>query len=353
MNRSKYTLTVGTSLQQTYLDGELELLNSTISKSYQKVLPVVRFNYDFTDTKHVRLDYETSIQEPTIQQLQPVVDNSDPLNLYVGNPDLSPAYVHNWRLNFTTFDPISFISLFAFVDASYSENAIATSQSFTEQQVRISQPVNVDNTFKVSGNAAFGFPIQQLGSRFNISANVSHQDGINVVDDVESKTVQKVIGGIARYDFRYKEIFDLNLRANISRQSTTYEFSEQSNQLFFNKTFAAEANLSFLKNYQLSSSFEYLIYENKTTSEEQSIPLLNVSLSRFFLKAKSGELRFSVNNMLDRNIGISQRADVNYFERVTTNSLGRYFMVSFIYALNKQLNPMGMRPRGGMMRIMR
>jgi hypothetical protein len=81
--------------------------------------------------------------------------------------------------------------------------------------------------------------------------------------------------------------------------------------------------------------------------------LVNLSISRFFLKAKSGELKFSVNNLLDKNIGVTQTADVNYFQLQTSNSLGRYFMVSFIYALNKQLNPMGMRPPRGMMRMIR
>jgi outer membrane receptor protein involved in Fe transport len=353
MNRENFNVTVGSSLQQTYLDGDLILLNEKISKSYQNLLPVARFNYDFTSTKHLRLDYETSVQEPSIQQLQPVVDNSDQLNWYVGNPDLRPAYAHNARLNFATFEPGKFVSFFAFVDATYTRNAITTAQSYTEQQVRISTPVNVSSTTKLSSDATFSFPVQKLGSRFSISANVARQNGINVVENVESGVIQNTYGGRLRYDYRYKEVFDASLGANISRQSAEYEISEQSNQLYFNKTFTAEANLSFLKNYQFTSSLEYLVYENRTNNYEQSIPLVNLSISRFFLKAKSGELKFSVNNLLDKNIGVTQTADVNYFQLQTSNSLGRYFMVSFIYALNKQLNPMGMRPPRGMMRMIR
>lgn len=354
LNRENYSLTVGSSLQQTSLEGELKLLNSTISKSYQNVLPVARFNYDFAMTKHLEASYETSVQEPTIQQLQPVVDNSDPLNLSVGNPSLRPAYNQNWRLNFTTFNPITFISFFSFLDATYTRNAITTAQNFTEQQERISMPVNVSSNTKLSANATFGFPVQKLGSRFSISANATQQRGANVVDETESNIVQNVIGGRLRYDFHYKEIFDLSLGANISRQSTDYEFDEQADQLYFNKTYTAETNLSFLKNYQFSSSLEYLVYQSKTNDYEQSIPFWNMSISRFLLKARSGELRFSVNNILDKRVGISQTADINYFQRQTSNSLGRYFMVSFIYALNKQLNPMGMRRGGpGVIRMMR
>ncbi|HEY9048945.1 MAG TPA: outer membrane beta-barrel family protein [Ohtaekwangia sp.] len=353
VNRSNYSFTAGTSMQQTYLDGDLILLDQKIKKSYQNFLPAAHFNYDFSTTKHIRLDYETSVQEPTIQQLQPVVDNSDQLNWYVGNPELRPAYAHNARFNFMTFEPGKFISFFAFVDATYTKNAITTAQSYTDQQVRISKPVNVSNNTRINSDATFSFPIQTIGSRFSISASATRQNGVNVVEGEESNIAQNTYGGRLRYDYRYKEIFDASLGANISRQSTDYEFNKAANQLYFNKTFTAEANVSFLKNYQFTSSLEYLVYESKTSDYKQSIPLVNLSFSRFLLKAKSGEIRLSVNNLLNKNIGVSQTADVNYFQRQVSNSLGRYYMVSFIYALNKQLNPMGMRPRGGMIRIMR
>jgi hypothetical protein len=71
------------------------------------------------------------------------------------------------------------------------------------------------------------------------------------------------------------------------------------------------------------------------------------------LKNKVAELKLSVNNLLNKALGINQTANLNYLERQTTNSLGRYFMVSFIYSLNKQLNPMAIRRGGTFMRLMR
>lgn len=353
MNRKKYNFTMGGSLQQTFLNGDLKLSDQTISKSYQNVLPVLRFNYDFSDTRHLNIDYETSVQEPTIQELQPVVDNSDPLNLYIGNPNLRPAYEQSLRINFGSFDPMKFVSFFAFMEGTYTTNAIVTGQEYTEEQVRISMPVNVDHSSRLAGDATFGFPIEKLGSRLSISANGSTQSGINVVERQESNIIQNTIGSRLRYDYHYKEILTAGVSASISRQSTEYDFNEQADQLFFNKSLNVDVSLSFLKNYQLASVLEYLVYESKSSNYKQSIPLLNLSLSRFVLKAKSGEIKLSVNNVLDKNLGVTQTASVNYFERVTSNSLGRYYMISFIYALNKQLNPMSMRPRGGMIRVIR
>ena len=80
VNRKKYTMAVGGAMQETYLTGNLEIHDVTINRSFSNFLPVARFNYDFSGNRHLRFDYETSVQEPTIQQLQPVVDNRDPLN---------------------------------------------------------------------------------------------------------------------------------------------------------------------------------------------------------------------------------------------------------------------------------
>ena len=123
---------------------------------------------------------------------------------------------------------------------------------------------------------------------------------------------------------------------------------------FLTKLILPNRTLTLEKKYLLSASFEYLVYESKSANFHQDIPLLNLSLSRFVLKNNSGEIKFAVNNLLDKALGVNQTSSVNYIERTVTNSLGRYFMVSFTYALNKQLNPMGgMRRGGGMMRVIR
>jgi hypothetical protein len=292
------------------------------------------------------------VQEPSIQQLQPVVDNSDPLNIYVGNPALRPAYSQSWRVNFTTFNPVNFMSFFAFADVAYITNAITNARTITEQFVSITKPVNVSDNMNMSGNATVSFPVNKIKSRFSVGGNYRNQRSINLLNDRESTINQQTAGGSLRYSYRYKEVIDFSMSARLDRQLTNYEFN-QPDQVFLNNTYTAEANFTILKNYQLGSNFEFLQYENKNNNFSQNIPLLNISLSRYFLKNNSGELKASVSNLFDKALGINQTASLNYFERQTTNSLGRYFMLSFIYSLNKQLNPMGMRRGGGGIRIMR
>lgn len=354
MNRQKYNFAVGASYQMTNLKGDLISRNATIDRTFENLLPTARFNYDFSNFKHINFNYETSMQEPTIQQLQPVVDNTDPLNIYVGNPTLKPAYSHRGTANFTTFDPAKFVNFFAFLTTTYTTNAITNSQTVNDSLVRVTQPVNVKDNLNVSANINFGFPIKKLNSRINIGPTASASEGINLLNDEENTIHQQTLGGSVRYNFTYKEILTIDLSANLSHQETKYEFDTQQDQVFFNKTYTAESNLNFLKNYSLNAAFDYLIYNSQTTDYNQTIPLLNISVSRFVMKNKAGEIKVGVNNMFDKSLGVTQTATSNYYQQETINNLGRYYMVSFTYALNKQLNPMGMRrPGGGRMMMIR
>jgi hypothetical protein len=250
-----------------------------------------------------------------------------------------------------TFNPVSFVNFFAFADVGHTTNAIVNSQSVNSDLVRVTQPVNTGYATRINSNVNFGFPITRLGSRFNFGGTFRSDKSIALLNDVQNQIKQNTLGADVNYTYRYQETFDITVSADLNQQSSNYQFN-QPDQKFINQTYSAATNLSFLKNYQFTGNFEYLIYSSKTMNYHRAIPLLNLAVSRFVLKNKTGEIKFAVNNLLNKAIGVNQTASVNYIEREITNSLGRYFMLSFTYALNKQLNPMGVR-RGGMMRIMR
>lgn len=351
INRDKYSLTVGTGYQFTQLKGDFISEGGKINRTFQNWVPSLRFNYKFTNTKNINIDYDADVQEPNISQLQPVVDNSDPLNISEGNPNLVPATAHNIRANFITFSPVSFVNFFLLGSATYTENAITTAQTFNAEGVRVTKPVNVKGNTRINANFAVGFPVNKIKSRFNISANISEQFGLNVINNNETDIRTNSIGGTVRYNFAYKEFINLDLSATTSRNQSKYEFNEQANQLFFNNNYEARATFNLAKVYMLSANYELLDYRASGNDFAQQVNLLNVAFSRFVLKNKAGEIKVGVNNILNNDFGASQNASFNFVERTTYNNLGRFWMFSFTYNLNKQLNPMGQR--GGMRMMMR
>lgn len=358
VNRQKYNLGIGATYQVTTLDGATSQISGgvlqrlPVTRTFENFLPSVRVNYDFSSNKHLRFDYETSMLEPTIQQLQPVINISDPLNISVGNPTLKPAYVHTATANYTGFDPARMTNLFAIVTGTYMQNAITFAQVVDPTTlIRNTRPENTDYSFTFNSNINLGLRFRELNSRINIGPTLRFDQSINLLNNLPNKITQRTLGGTIRYNYTLKEILIVDLRTNLSNQQTDYENGAQQGQNFFNRTFAAELSVRFLKHYHFNPDFEYLVYDSRSTNFSQSIPLLSMYVSRSILKNNAGELKFGVSNLLDRNVSIVQTANSNFFQREVNNNLGRYFMLSFTYLLNKQLNPMG--GGGGGRRAMR
>jgi hypothetical protein len=355
LNRELYNLTVGASVQATELKGRLISLEQDITpRPYLNVLPVARFNYNFSNFRRFMADYETSVREPSAIQIQPIVDNRDPLNIYEGNPDLRPSYRHRMQMRFNSFNPLNSFGYFAFASADYTTNAIANAVSVDENLVRTTKPVNVGDNLSLRTSFNINFAATELKSRFMIGANVSRSESVNVLNDLYQDIVNNTLGGNFRYIFRPVDEFELRLTANINTQITQYQFSNDE-QTFLNQSYRSDINWTFFGNYRLQSGYSYQIYEGRSAQFDRKIPMLDVSLSRSFLKNNSGELKLSAFNLLNQDLGVTQTQAVNYYESSVTNSLGRYFMLSFTYSLNRQINPMDRGPgggRGGMRMIM-
>ncbi len=345
LNRDMFNLTIGSGIQNTVLSGEIITREVEIKESYFNFLPVVRFNYDFTSTKRLSANFETSVNEPGLSQLQPLVNNRDPLNIYEGNPDLRPSYRNRLSLRYNSFDPITSFGFFTFLTADYNMNPITNSVTVDQQLVRRIMPVNTDHDLSLRGNFNVNFNVSSLNTRVTLGSTLSHRQSTDILNDISQRINNNLLSGNIRLNFRPGDNFDTYLSANLNHQLTTYEFSTLE-QAYLNQTYSMETNWNFLDNYRLSLAARYMKYEGRTSAFDQDIPMLEFGFSRRFLKSNSGELRLSGYNLLNRDLGVTQSADANYIERQVTNSLGRYFLLTFTYSLNRSLNVFGDGPRG-------
>ncbi len=349
INKTDWNFNLGMQLQQTELDGKLILQNVNIRRSFTNVLPNIRFNKEFTSTKNIRLDYETSVNEPSIDQLSPVIDNSDPLNISAGNPNLRPEYAHRINANYATFNPGTFRNFFANLSFTYSQNRIQYAQTVDDNLVRTTQPINVDKDYQLNGFFNVGFPIKRPYLSMNLNTNTTWTRGYNFINQAENQTDRLIANTGVRFIIRYKELLEMFITANISYNQTHYTLQESLNQDFLNQTYGTEFNLNLPGGLLIASSLNYQIYNSINGSgEDQEVPIWNASVSKFVM-LRRGEIKFSANDILNRNIGINRTADVNYLRQERIYSLAQYFMMSFTYSLT----PIPARGPGGMMRIMR
>lgn len=332
-NRPKYNLTAGVALQHSLLVGDVLGLESPIRRSFTRALPSAYFNYDFKTSRHLRVEYQTRLREPSLEQLQPAVDNSDPLNIYAGNPDLRPEYAHNLGANFMNFDQFTMSSFFVSLNTTYTRDRITNAAQVDSLFRRFMQPVNVKSDLSLNAYASYSTPIRPLKINLNTRFNNSFNRGILFVNDQENTTHRWMNTLSVSFDNRRKEWTDWSIGAEVTQNSTRYSLSTSLNQAFLNQRYFGEITVFPNKKWAIGTGIDYLLYSQQNFGERRSVPLWRANITRYVLKNNKGQLKLAAFDLLNQNIGISRSSQFNYLEEERVRNLARYFMLSFSYSL--------------------
>ncbi|MEM9024063.1 MAG: outer membrane beta-barrel protein, partial [Bacteroidota bacterium] len=272
---------------------------------------------------------------------QPVVDNSNPLQVYVGNPDLKAAYAHSLRLRYMAFSQFTFSSFFATLNATYTSNSITNTVAIDSQLVQLTQPVNVDRDINVNTYVAYSTPIRPLKVKINVRPSLVYNRSILFVNAVENNSDRLVSSVNFSVDNRKKEDIDIRVGAKFSHNLTNYSENTDLNQTFFTSNYYTDLVFNLSDRWTLSSTFDYTVYTGQAFADNEAIPVWQGSVSRFLFNDKRGELKLSVFDILDQNQGFSRNSTFNYIEEQRSNALGRYYLVSFTYAMRGFKKPSG------------
>lgn len=333
INRPKFNLTTGAALQHSQLDGEVLGLENPIQRNFTRVLPSAFFNYDLRTSRHINVEYNTSLREPSLEQLQPLVDNSDPLNVYAGNPDLRPEYAHNLGASFMNFDQFTMSSFFVSLNGTYTRDRITNSGTIDSLFRRSIRPVNVENDFALNANASYNTPIRPLKINFSTRFNNSYNRGILFVNDIENTTNRLLNSFEISFDNRRKVWTDWTIGTEVSQNSTQYSVSTALNQSFLNQRYFGEITVFPNKKWAIGTGIDCTIYSKEVFGEARAIPLWRASVTRYVLKNNKGQIKLAAFDLLNQNIGISRSSQFNYLEEERVRNLARYFMLSFSYSL--------------------
>jgi hypothetical protein len=353
MQQKKWNLSAGVNWQQSDLEGKIILGNkdSVIGQSFYNWLPNARWQYSFTRYKTLRLSYTTSTNQPTVSQLQPVPDISDPLNIRAGNPDLKQEFTHALQLLFFSVNPFANKNLFAFVNLRRTDNKIVNYDVIDSLGVKTTTPVNVDGVYNMVGDINWGFPLGFVKGNVNLSTGAGYTKSKQFINGVMNGIDALDIGPNLRLDFSLSEKLDLILNGGFNYYKTSYSLQPALNTEYFNQVYGSELSWQLPAHFFFNTEFTYTINSQRAAGFNTEVPLWNASISKQFLRFNRGELKFSAFDLLNRNVGVSRNANQNYIEDKRVVTLQRFFMLSFTYSLSRNGLAMDGAEKG--MRIIR
>ncbi len=342
-NKKKINLTVGASLQAATLKAINNTNLQTIQQSFTDVLPNALFQYQFTQTKSFRFEYNTSTIQPSVAQLQPVADVSDPLNVSTGNPALKRAYAQSIVANYIAANLTRRTNLFIMFNYTATANAIAQSDSVTAFGTRISKPVNANGVNNIFTNVEYGFPLRGLHTQLEVGSSFSTGNNVAFVNGEKNTIASSTWGPNVTVSYSRDNKIDIDLTANLTLNTAKYSLQSALNTHYMRQNYGINMTNYLPWGLSLHNEFNYILNTGRTGGYNTNIPLWNTSVSKYFLHNSRGELKLSVADLLDKNTGITRTSNLGYIIDERYNVLRRYFMLTFTYSLNKS----GLKTSGG------
>jgi hypothetical protein len=342
----KMNFSISTNVQYALLTGVQEFPTQfTVRKTFNNFLPNASFRYKISQSQNFRFHYNTSTSAPSINQLQNVIDNGNPLLLSTGNSSLKQSYQHSARMHYSNMNMKTMHMFFTMLSFNYTQNYIGNSTLIAVKDTllsdgvllnagaQLSKPVNLSGSLNLRSFFTYGLPVRLLKSNFNANVGVTYSRTPSLLNGRENLSNSASISGGFVLSSNFSQKIDFTIMYNANYNIVRNSLQSQSNNNYFFHNAEAKFNWMFWKGFVFNTSLNNTLYRGVGTAFNQNFFLWNAALGYKFLKDKSLEMKASVFDILGQNNSVSRTVNDAYVEDVRTDVLQRYVMLTVTYNL--------------------
>ena len=327
-SNKKFKINAGSGFGFTNFDLKDLTFNKDYTRNYVNFYPEANITYSNKGNR-IRLNYNGNTTQPTINQLQPLRNNNDYFNQYIGNPDLKPSFTNSFNIEHDSYNFLKDFFNFQSLEIRATSNSITYNRVIDiDSGKTVSQPINTNGNISINFWSQLGFKLKKIDLRINFGPGLSYNKYADVINSQKSFSKTFTPGFSMwlqkakekKYEFSVGNEFSYN--SNTTSQNDT-RIHYYTNTLSFNGTVYIKKVWSVITDYQY-----YIRQKTAQFNSNLDNHIWNARLQRTF-KNNEFTAYFVIRDILNQNVGIERSFYSNTYSQVTNDRLKRYFMIGF------------------------
>lgn len=346
--REKYNMNVGFSLlpqrskmNYQYMGHDIDTVRTVFNFT-----PTMNFRYRWSKQRSLRINYRGRSSQPSMTDLLPITDDSNPLNITMGNPGLKPTFNNNLNVRFQDFNVERLQNISANIGMGSTLNSIVNKITYNEETGgRISQPTNLDGWWSNwNANAGIAYntalPNQNYKVSSSTNARYSYQEGYvrtaSASGDfplaaTRSVNLSERLTGTYQNDW-----FEVTLHGSLNYSRARNNLQPTANRDTYIFSYGPSTNINLpWWNIRLSSDIGMNSRRGFSDPEFNTNELIwNAQISKSFLAQNAATVSVQFYDILGQQSNVSRVINATMRSDTQYNTINSYFMVHFIYRLN-------------------
>ncbi len=350
-SKPKYNYSIGFNIEpsliksKSYIENGItqgidSILHDPGGRNIINYVPTTDVVYRFGKQNNIRFTYRGKTAQPSITQLDPTENITNPLNIRSGNPDLLPSFSNDFSFQLNSFNREKQKSLKATLNYSFIMNEIINKTEY-EANTGVQQtfPVNQNGIWNTSASLLYSTPIDKAKIlQFSTNTDISYHNQIGYLSlkkDNEMMNVAKTFNLRENVSISYRKLWlFIQMRAIVRYSSTINSIEEKKNLEDVNYRAILNTQVSLPSDWIVLSGIQYSGQTGLSSGYNKKETLWDIEISKKILKTKQATLHFKWTDILQQKLSIRRRVTSNYIEDSQSNVLTGYFLLTFSYRFN-------------------
>lgn len=332
---SKLRVSVGTRVRTIGIDNRNLFTDSTINQGLTNILPRIVFRYKFSQTARFSIQYNTNSALPSIDQLQPVLNNTNPNFVNIGNSDLKPTYSHTITGSYNMWKGLSGFYVYSGFSYNHIKDNFSTSTTFNYATGQtISKAINVKNSDFLFFWGGAGIPFKNVKDlRLDVNANGNFTSTQNEINGFMNDTRNTGLGTDLSLNYNGDSL-RLELGGGINYNIPYNSLTTQSNQPYTTYDFKANIDWTLPYRWFVKTDATYTINTGRTNGYNLNYVIWNASIQRSFLKTGNLLVGVEAYDILNQNTSNYRSVNNNVIVDQKVTIIRRYFMLKMTLRFN-------------------